>query len=262
VGVELCVLGSGSSGNATLVASDRTALLIDAGLSCRQTELRLQAIGRDVRQVQAICLSHEHDDHTRGLPVVRRRFQIPLYANAGTIEGLPKDGLRGLPWNVFATGHPFRVGDLHVEPFSVPHDAYDPVGFVIHDNHDRVGVVTDLGVPTGLIRERLGACRAVVVEANHDEALLQEAERPWSLKQRIRGRQGHLSNAATARFVAEMAGPQLERVYLAHLSSQCNRAELALACVSGSLSRAGLPKVAVELTYPDRVSAVWSSREG
>ena len=258
--LQLCVLGSGSSGNAVYIASATTPVLIDAGLSCRQIALRLERIGVRIADLRGVCLSHEHDDHAAGLPVMVRKYDVPLYANTGTVEGMRAHARLGaLAWNVFETGQAFGIGDLTFEPFSVPHDAYDPVGFVVSDGHSRVGVLTDAGVPTTLIRERLSRCHAVVVEANHDEQLLLEAPRPWSLKQRIRGRQGHLSNDHAAAILADIAGPDLQQVFLAHLSAQCNRGDLALACATRSLARAGHAHVRVSLTYPDRISDIWSA---
>jgi len=255
--LKICVLASGSSGNCICVASDRTAVLIDAGLSYRGTCRRLEPMGVDVAAITAVCLTHEHDDHKACLGVLHRRLGPALYANAGTIEALERnESLRGLPWNVFTPGSPFELGDLVVEPFSVPHDSYDPVGFVVNCGGARVGIVTDMGTATGLIRERLKRCQTVVVESNHDEALLKEAERPWSLKQRIAGRQGHLSNQEAGKLVAEIARPHLKVVFLAHLSDECNRPELALAAVRHALEDAGCHGVDVKLTYPDRPSDV------
>lgn len=261
--LRLCVLASGSSGNCTLVASAHTAVLIDAGLSGRETERRLTQLGVPVSRIQAIVLSHEHDDHTQGLRVLHRRYGIPLYANAGTLEAMGRDpAFRDLSWRVFTTGSPFSIGDLLLEPFAVAHDAYEPVGFVVSCGPARVGVATDMGVATTLVRTRLRGCQALVIESNHDEELLEAADRPWSLKQRIRGRQGHLSNRGAAQVVVEVAGPHLEQVILAHLSADCNRAELALRTTRDELARAGHAHVRVCCAYPDRVSEVWCSREG
>ena len=258
--LRLCVLGSSSGGNSTYVASDQTAILVDAGLSGRETARRLAAIGVDVAAIRAVCLTHEHTDHTAGLGVLHRNGKVPLYANSGTIEGVEaKLGKGALEWNVFATGSPFQIGDLLVEPFSVPHDAYDPVGFVVSHGESRVGIVTDMGVVTGLIRERLKRCNAVVLESNHDEQLLKDADRPWHLKQRIFGRQGHLSNAHAAQLVAEISGPGLSAVFLAHLSGECNRPDLALKAVGRALEKIGLKHVAVRVAPPDAVSDVWIS---
>ncbi len=256
--IRLCILGSGSSGNCTYIEAGGDALLIDAGLSARETGRRLEAIGAGVDRVKAICVSHEHSDHTTGLRVLHERGGVPVYANRGTADALSRDEkLKGLPWQVFSTGSPFSVGGLVVEPFSVLHDAYDPVGFVVSAGAARVAVVTDMGAPTTLVRERLRHCRAVVLESNHDEQMLKDADRPWQLKQRISGRQGHLSNQRAAELLEEIAGPELEVVYLAHLSEQCNEPALAQRTASERLASTGHTHVRVELTWPDRPSAVW-----
>ncbi len=258
--MRLCVLGSSSSGNCTYVGSDTTGVLIDAGLSGRETARRLAEIGVAMESIHAICLTHEHTDHTSGLSALHRGGRVALYANSGTVEGIQARGAAGgLQWQVFSTGSAFVIGDLTLEPFSVPHDAYDPVGFVIGYAGLRVGVVTDMGMVTGLIRERLRRCCALVVESNHDERLLKDAERPWRLKQRIFGRQGHLSNTHAAELVAEIAGESLAVVYLAHLSQDCNRPELALKAVGDALASRGLTHVAVRVAMPDRVSELWQA---
>jgi len=258
--LRVCILGSGSSGNCTYIGSDSTGVLIDAGLSGKETENRLGQIGVQVSQVQGICLSHEHNDHTSGLRVLHRRHGIPIYANGGTLEAMRRDAkFAELEWRVFTTGSPFEVGVLRIEPFSVPHDAYEPVGFVVIFGDDRVGIVTDMGVATTLVRERLRRCQVVIIEANHDEEMLMGAERPWYLKQRIMGRQGHLSNQLAAEVVAEIAGPELQCVFLAHLSKDCNRQELAVKTAREMLIEAGHSHVAVSCAFPDRVSDVWAA---
>ncbi len=257
--MKLCVLGSGSSGNCTFVASGATRILIDAGLSGRETERRLGEIGESSSGINAICVTHEHSDHIAGLGVLHSRFGIPLYANGGTVESLRRvPRLARIEWRVFSTGSPFRVGGLDIEPFSVSHDAYEPVGFVVSSGRARAGIVTDIGVSTHLVRERLRGCSALVVESNHDESMLSDARRPWFLKQRIAGRQGHMSNQSAAEMIAEVAGPDLCCVYLSHLSSDCNRPELALGAARAALNRRGLQGVRVELTSASRISFVWS----
>jgi phosphoribosyl 1,2-cyclic phosphodiesterase len=256
--LRVCVLASGSSGNCTYIGSDNTAILIDAGLSGKETERRLGDIGVSPESIRGICLSHEHNDHTSGLRVLHRRYEIPLFANAGTVEAVSRDPkLSELPWQVFTTGSSFTLGDLSVEPFSVAHDAYEPVGFVVRCGAARAGVVTDMGVVTTLVRERLKECQVVIVEANHDEDMLQSAERPWSLKQRIAGRQGHLSNRHAAEMLAAIAGPKLSHVFLAHLSADCNREDLAVQTTRETLGRTGNEHVKVSCAYPDRVSEIW-----
>ena len=255
--LRVCILGSGSSGNCIYVGSDATHILIDAGLSGQETVRRLEAVGVDIDRICGICLTHEHDDHKAALGVLQRRLGVPLYANRGTIEALERDAkLRQVQWTMFTNGSPFEVGDLTVEPFSVPHDSYDPVGFVVSHAGARVGIVTDMGMATELIRARLRGCQVVVVESNHDEQMLKDADRPWSLKQRIAGRQGHLSNAQAGALLAEIAGEMLKVAFLAHLSADCNRPALALKTVTKALAEAGHGHVAVKLTMAEGVSEV------
>lgn len=260
--LRVCVLASGSAGNCTYVGSGSGALLIDAGLSGRETVRRLGEIGADVSSVHAVCVSHEHDDHTAGLRVLHRKHGIPVYANCGTVQGLrERQNVKAgeIGWTIFSTGSPFEIGGFVVEPFSVPHDAMDPVGFVVRRGGFGVGVVTDIGICTNLVRERLKDCQVIVFEANHDEKMLENAERPWHLKKRILGRQGHLSNKAAAEFVAGIAGPHLQQVYLAHISEDCNQRDLAVKTTRRELDRRGHMHVRVSPTYPDRISDIWSA---
>ena len=258
--MKICVLASGSSGNCIYVGTESTHILIDAGLSGRATRNRLEQIGVQLAAIQAIVLTHEHSDHISGLAVLHSRHGIKLYANAGTIEAVRLGAkMNALAWHVFTTGSTFQIGDISLDPFSVSHDAYEPVGFVAASGPVRVGIATDIGVSTHLVRERLKDCRAVIIESNHDEHLLANARRPWSLKQRIAGRQGHFSNQHAAELIAEIAGPGLSQVFLSHLSSDCNRPDLALQATQTALNRQGSARVRVQVTFPDRISEVWDS---
>ncbi|MCC7300191.1 MAG: MBL fold metallo-hydrolase [Verrucomicrobia bacterium] len=253
--LKLCLLGSGSSGNCTFIGTGTTRILIDAGLSARKTAERLTEIGERAEEINAICVSHEHGDHIAGIRVLQKNHGIPVYANGGTLDAILRDSKQaGLECRRFTTGAPFAIGDLMIEPFSVPHDAYEPVGFVVRAGALSVGVVTDIGVVTGLVREKLRKCQAVVIEANHDETLLHEAARPWSLKQRIRGNQGHLSNRAAAALIAEIAGDGLQHLFLAHLSADCNSPHHARTAFETLLSGAGHTHVTVRLAGADGVS--------
>ncbi len=260
--MKLCVLASGSTGNCVFIRSGPTSILVDAGLSARNTEGKLAEIGVGLDDIQAICLTHEHSDHICGLKAMGGRRGIAVYANRGTVEAIEAKGkIRGLPWKIFTTGSPFEVGALRIEPFSVPHDAFEPVGYLVHGQSAtgeaiRMGIVTDMGMATELIRQRLRDCHALVLEANHDETLLRDAQRPWALKQRIAGRQGHLSNAQSLALLADIASPALRTVFLAHISSDCNTPDRALLCVRKGLGVLGYERIVIEPTWPERVSGV------
>ncbi|MBI2438542.1 MAG: MBL fold metallo-hydrolase [Lentisphaerae bacterium] len=260
--MKVCVLASSSSGNCIFAGSATTRILIDGGLTLRETVRRLELIGETLGAIQGICLTHEHSDHTAGLANLQGTSGIPLYANAGTIEAIRQDEtLRNLKWQVFTTGAAFSIGDLAITPFSVSHDAYEPVGFVVTADSVRLGIVTDIGVSTHLVQERLRSCQVLLIESNHDERLLTDAQRPWHLKQRIAGRQGHLSNRHAAELIGTIASADLKKVFLCHLSQDCNRPELALKLVREALRQRRCDHVQVSLTYPHQNSMVWSDEE-
>jgi len=244
------------------VGTDTTAVLIDAGLSGKRTSEALASLGHELADVDGICLTHEHSDHTAGLRVLHNRHGIPLYANAGTIQGLQsKKTFKDLQWNVFTTGTGFSIGDIEFAPFSVPHDAYDPVGYIVSTETVRACIVTDMGRATALIRERISECDVLVIESNHDEQLLEASHRPWHLKQRIKGRQGHLSNSQAAVLAAEVCGSQLQHVFLAHLSSDCNEESLALRTMREALAQVERKHVRVSCTFANRPSEIWNSAD-
>jgi phosphoribosyl 1,2-cyclic phosphodiesterase len=242
VGMQVTVLGSGSAGNCTLVETEATSVLIDAGLSARQINTRLQQIGRAINDVDAILLTHEHTDHSGALPVLCKNLPLPVYANRLTAEAvnttLTPTAKTRIAWHLFQTGTHFTIGNLHIETFSIPHDAQDPVGFVIRDNDTGItlGVLTDLGHATKLALERIRNTDALILESNHDLKLLQDdARRSWGTKQRIMSRHGHLSNDAAAGVVRDIASARFRHVVLAHLSRDCNRPELAHKAVTDKL---------------------------
>jgi phosphoribosyl 1,2-cyclic phosphodiesterase len=239
--VRVAVLGSGSRGNAILVEADGSRVLVDAGFSARDLARRMESRGVAPDSLDGIVITHDHTDHTRGMGVFARRHGTPLYLTRGTRE-VCASLLRGEEiLREYRAGAPFRVGALQVEPFITVHDAREPVGvaLVAPDTRSRLGVATDLGRPTAGIRHALSRCDILVLEANHDEVLLQEAPYPWSVKARIRSSHGHLSNHAAARFAQELYHDDLLAVVLAHLSAESNRPEMARRAVRSALREVG-----------------------
>src|SRR5262245_47524135 len=252
VPVSLTILGSGSNGNCAYLETDQTRLLIDAGLSGRQIRQRLLAIGRAPEGVAGILITHEHSDHIQGLTTIASKLDIPIYCNRLTKEAIElQTGVR-FEFHIFSTGSTFEVGDVQVETFSVPHDAYDPVGFLLRTEAGNIGFLTDLGYATKLAIERVRAANVLLLETNHDVKLLQDdTRRPWSVKQRILSRHGHLSNEAAAGLAEQIVSADLRRLYLAHLSSDCNRPELAQRAVGQTLEKLGATHVHLEATIQD-----------
>jgi phosphoribosyl 1,2-cyclic phosphodiesterase len=249
---SLTVLGSGSGGNCALVASDRCRLLIDAGFSARRISQGLQSLGIEPESLDGILLTHEHTDHIAGLKVFCGKFNVPVYCNSLTAEYLGRGGLvEANRYRIFSTGSSFTIQDIDVQAFYVPHDAVDPVAFVLSSGYGSVGFLTDLGYAPKLARERIREVHTLVIETNHDEQRLQaDPKRPWSVKQRILSRHGHLSNEAAAMLVADIAGDNLRRVILGHLSSECNSPELAL----DAMRRLGLDSLELHCAEQKRMS--------
>lgn len=248
--MELCVLSSGSVGNCIFVASGDTEILVDDGIPYSLLKSSLAEIGHSPDRLAAVLVTHEHSDHCTGLrPFCRKHPDAFLFATEGTATGVEHVLNRGkckscdLMWTIFETGcQPFEVGGLQVTPFQIPHDASEPVGYVISDGVRRIAVATDIGTPTELIRRRLAGCDALVLESNHDVEMLRNSSRPHSTIQRILGRTGHLSNEQSAELLAEVASPSLQAVFPAHISGECNTLDLAEAAFRRALRSVGLDK--------------------
>src|SRR5688572_445974 len=241
--MRVCCLGSGSSGNAVLVEAhdgqQRTRVLVDAGFSARDLESRLEVAGVAPDQLDAILITHDHGDHTRGMGVFARRHGTPVHLTERTYAAC-RDLFRGDErTRTYTAARPFQVGGLRVEPFLTAHDAADPVAIALVDvaTGTRVGIATDLGRPTAGVRHALSACDFLVLEANHDEVMLRVGPYPRSVQARIASSHGHLSNQAAARFVGDLIHPRLAGVLLAHLSNECNAPALAAEVVGTALEQ-------------------------
>ncbi|MBI5040403.1 MAG: MBL fold metallo-hydrolase [Gammaproteobacteria bacterium] len=229
-------LGSGSRGNATLVEAGNTCVMVDCGFSVSETQRRLVRLGKSPGDIHAILVTHEHSDHIGGVAAFARRFGIPVWMTAGTSVMLNATDFPSLDGPVRFDGHtPFAIGDLQVTPFPVPHDAREPCQFVLSDGAVRLGVLTDTGSITAHIHQQLTGCQALLLECNHDAAMLADGPYPPSLKQRVGGRLGHLSNHQAAELLAALDTSQLTHLVAAHLSDKNNRSELARQALADAL---------------------------
>jgi phosphoribosyl 1,2-cyclic phosphodiesterase len=242
--LRVSILASGSSGNITLLETERTRLLIDAGLGKRETLARLAAVEKSVDRLDGILITHEHNDHCIGLPQMLGLWKAPLYVTEPTMEAmqctLPETlgkRLRGV--EKIQAGKSFTIGDIEVHPFQVPHDAADPVCFTFQADGLKVGFATDLGRIIGLVRYHLRGCDCVVLESNHEPDMLKAGPYPWVVKQRIMGVNGHLSNHSVSEYLADPDGFDARARYLvlAHLSEENNNPHAAEQSAKEALNR-------------------------
>jgi len=270
VSVQFTILGSGSAGNCTYVETAEARILVDAGFSPRQIRTRLASIGKTPENLSAILLTHEHSDHIAGLLGLADKFHIPVFCNRGTQDATiwafkekwsKKTNLaletKGtfkskIDWRLFETGASFDIGDVSIETFSIPHDAQDPVGFLLRTGSGAIGFATDLGHVTKLVMERIRHANVLMLESNHDVKMLQDCpRRSWALKQRILGRHGHISNVTAAETIAQIMSAGLKQLYLAHLSRECNTPELAEHVMAEQLHQIGAKHVALHIAAQD-----------
>jgi len=246
--VSVSLLASGSRGNCALVATSSTCILVDAGLSCRETLKRLHGLGERHDQLSAILITHEHSDHVAGLERLATKLKIPVFLTEATHHAwnramLDEQGeTPHLPKaEHFSAGRSFRVGDIDVSPFTIPHDAIDPVGFTFRAEGVKIGFATDLGYMPVSVRNHLHGSTVLVMESNHDVEMLRTGPYPWSVKQRVMSRVGHLSNDSLAEFFSTDYDGTAEYLVLAHLSEQNNHPEIARASAEHALrGRQGL----------------------
>ncbi|MGA2075347.1 MAG: MBL fold metallo-hydrolase [Terriglobia bacterium] len=259
--VRVCVLGSGSKGNCTLVATEKTRLLIDAGLSCRETYARLAAISESPDGLNAVVISHEHTDHINGLRVLALNGNLPVYISRPTCEVVCRDEetrKKLTAFEYFAPSEKFTIGDIEVAPFPVPHDAVDPVAFTLDAQGIRISVVTDLGYVPEIVKQRVKGSHLLIFESNHDLEMLKVGPYPWHVKQRVMSRQGHLSNNATADFLTEEFDGAAQVLVLAHLSETNNHPEIARLSAEQALAqRARLECTKLHLATQTRPTEVF-----
>jgi phosphoribosyl 1,2-cyclic phosphodiesterase len=262
ISLRVTILGSGSSGNCTLLETDQTRLLVDAGLGKKETLRRLAAVGRDVDRLDGIVISHEHSDHIGSLAQVLGQWRTTVYLNEAThtevMRILPENSHKRLDRvEHIRAGQRFIVGDIEVSPFSIPHDAVDPLGFTFRTNGTKVAIVTDLGYLPELVKVHLRESDCLMLESNHDLEMLKVGPYPWHIKQRVMSRTGHLSNHTVSEFLADAEGfdARARYVILAHLSENNNNPDVARISAEEALGRrAGAAAFCGELIVASQTS--------
>lgn len=232
--MRFALLGSGSEGNALVVQVGQTRVLLDCGFSLTETISRLARLDLQAKDLSGIVVTHEHGDHISGVARLARKFDLPVWLTHGTLR-TQNPTFAELPVTEINPHQPFSIGEVRVQPYPVPHDAAEPVQYVFSDGMRRLGVLTDAGSSTPHIEATLSSCHALVLECNHDARMLADGDYPYSLKQRVGGRYGHLSNADAAVLLKRLDTGRLQHIVAAHLSSKNNLAELAMEALSGAL---------------------------
>lgn len=233
--IGFCPLASGSKGNCIYIGTEKTKILVDVGISIKNIKERLGLLGVELSQIDAIIITHEHTDHIKGLERAAWELKIPVFVNSDTAHAIVSYVKKPPRFKIFSTGEYFSFGDIEIFPFSIPHDAADPVGFTIHLEGLKIGICADLGFVSTSIVQILKQCNYLYIEANHQPSMVYASARPAVYKQRVLGRQGHLSNEECSALIEQIFHANLKQVYLAHLSSECNHPDLALEIVQKKL---------------------------
>lgn len=257
--LKYSILASGSTGNALFVESEETRLLIDAGLSGKQVEKLMGEVGVDPTTLDALLITHEHSDHIKGVGILARRYDLPIYANEATWEAMaPLIGnIEEDKKRVLNTGDSLDFGSLKVDSYGISHDASEPVGYCFYEGDAQLALTTDLGYVSDRIKEKVRTAQTIIMESNHDVEMLRMGAYPWSIKRRILSDVGHLSNEAAADALCDILGGTTEKVHLAHLSRDNNLPQLARLTVQNILEDYGIfldQEVELADTYFDRAT--------
>jgi phosphoribosyl 1,2-cyclic phosphodiesterase len=263
--LRMCSLSSGSSGNVTYVGTPKTHILVDAGLTGKKILHGLQTIGVHGDEISGILVTHEHMDHIKGVGVLSRKFNIPIYANEGTWESMAgKIGkISSSNIRVFYTDQDFYIQDINIQPYAIPHDAADPVGFCFHCGGKKISIATDLGHTNSRIINTIADSDLLLLESNHDLEMLRIGSYPYHLKRRIMGKKGHLSNEDAGRVLVELVKRNVKHVLLGHLSKENNFPELAYQTVTSILTENQIridDDIRVDMTYRERISGYYQIR--
>lgn len=259
--MEFCSLYSGSSGNSLFVASDKTKILIDSGLSGKRIQEGLKEIGVNPNEIMGIVITHEHDDHIKSAGILSRRFNIPIYANTNTWEAMINSlgSIEKQNIKVFEGYYPFEIGDITVVPYAIPHDAAEPCGYSFINRGKKLSIATDIGYTSDTVKENIKDSDFILLESNHDVEMLKVGPYPYPLKRRILSDRGHLSNEDAGKTIVEILNSKIKKVMLGHLSHTNNYPELALRTVISELEINGIKDgrdVDIDIAYRDRVGRI------
>ena len=253
------VLGSGSKGNAVVVQKGNDGILIDAGFSLKELRRRMKQANVPEQCIRAILITHEHDDHIKGLRVCAEHFNVPVYTTRKCADILRHRDSRLGQMTLFSPGDMFPLCGFTLCPFPISHDANDPVGFVVYSGNAKVGIATDFGYVSQVVEYQLQGCSTLVVESNHDLNMLAASSRPWSLKQRIMSRYGHLCNKDTGELLERIIRPNTQHVILAHLSEECNSRQLAWQCACQCLEHIDRKDIDLQIADQNQpLATVWT----
>lgn len=249
--IGFCPLASGSKGNCIYVGTSHVKILIDAGISSKSIIQKLKEIDVDICDIDAILITHEHTDHIAGLKGLSYQMNIPVFANSETAKGIVQYFKAAPKFKIFATNETFEFMDLVVHPFSIQHDTPDPVAFTIQTDKYKMGFCADLGFASSTIEQKLKNCDFLYLEANHQPSMVHACSRPMIYKNRVLSRLGHLSNEDCGKLLAKIYHSKLQKVYLAHLSQECNHPDLAVSVVQNELND---KELAIRIAYQNQVS--------
>jgi len=248
--LQFAVLASGSTGNCSIVCRNGTAILIDAGISAKRLLAAVAASGIDPGQISAVIVTHEHSDHVKGLQPILRKLHVPLYATSGTLQHLPLGNNGEFDIRPFRAGDVFDIAGIKVKTLPVPHDAEEPVALLFENNGTQLGLAQDLGFVSQLLISRLRNCCALIFESNHDVEMLKQGPYPWSVKQRIMSRHGHLSNEESCSALLRILNARSRQLVFGHLSQTNNHPRLVRQNGDGLRERFG-QQLEVRIALPD-----------
>ena len=253
--MKFCSLYSGSSGNSLFVQGDETKILIDSGVSAKKITEALESIDVDIKEINGVLVTHEHIDHIRSLGTIAKKYNIPIYANLGTWNGIEneKTVVEIEEKNYFKIGEEFEIGELKIMPFSTSHDAIDPCGFSIEHEDKKISIATDLGEMTDVVMKNLKKSKFVLLESNYEPEILKMCSYPYPVKTRIAGIKGHLSNQEAGNTISKLIKEGLQNVMLGHLSKESNFPELAHKSVINEMIKNGINTNDIELNVASRL---------